>query len=487
MTQTEQMFQQEMLSALKSKTFRITTILNAPYVMEKGPSENMVGNDRFEGFCVDLLREMSRLLGFHYEMRLVRDGVHGSRDSHGQWNGMVRELLDMEADLAIGDLTITYAREAVVDFTMPFMTLGVGLLYRKPQHDHSLLFFLSPLSTDVWLCVAAAYVVVSLLLCCVARVGEARWRSSYVSTGHCCWSCQGSPICNGGGRYVARSDCGSAGLDVVMAGRSGELRSRHGERIFSDERKHDEVRTAKSQFTLLNSLWFTMSAIMRQGCDTSPRSASTRILVAAWWLFSFVLVSSYTANLASFLTQERLRSPIESVEDLAKQTEVLYGCVRSGSTQAFFKDSKHETYERMWNVMKDDLISSNAEGVERVERGGYVFLMESTSIEYVAQRRCELTQLRGLLDSKGYGIAMPQGSPYRSVLSSTILRLQESGTLQTLKDRWWKVKDPARRCPDHLVASRTDAARSSREKRRNASTGASTSGRPVDISDKYLL
>ncbi|KAL3254855.1 hypothetical protein MRX96_046726 [Rhipicephalus microplus] len=104
----------------------ITTTLNAPYVMEKGPLEKMVGNDRFEGFCVDLLREMSRLLGFHYQLRLVRDGAYGSRTSHGHWNGMVRELLDMEADLAIGDLTITYAREAVIDFTMPFMTLGVG-------------------------------------------------------------------------------------------------------------------------------------------------------------------------------------------------------------------------------------------------------------------------------------------------------------------------------------------------------------------------
>ncbi|KAL1444965.1 hypothetical protein MTO96_029410, partial [Rhipicephalus appendiculatus] len=388
MTQTEKMFQQEILSALKNKTFRITTILNAPYVMDKEPSQKLVGNDRFEGFCVDLLREMSRMLGFHYQLRLVRDGAYGSRDSRGHWNGMVRELLDMEADLAIGDLTITYAREAVVDFTMPFMTLGVGILYRKPQQDHSLLFFLSPLSTDVWLCVAAAYVVVSLLLCCVARVGRSPVEKQL-------------RLCRALLLVVA-------GLDVIKAGRSGELRSRHSERILSDEKKRDKVRTTKSQFTLLNSLWFTMSAIMRQGCDTSPRSASTRIIAAAWWLFSFVLVSSYTANLASFLTRERLRSPIESVEDLAKQNEILYGCVRSGSTEAFFKDSKHETYERMWNAMKDDLVSSNAEGVERVERGGYAFLMESTSIEYVAQRQCQLTQVGGLLDSKGYGIAMPQ-------------------------------------------------------------------------------
>nr|XP_050028110.1 glutamate receptor ionotropic, kainate 2-like [Dermacentor andersoni] len=520
MTQTEKMFQQEILSALKNKTFRITTILNAPYIMDKAPARKLVGNDRFEGFCVDLLREMARLLGFHYQLQLVRDGAYGSRDSRGHWNGMVRELLDMEADLAIGDLTITYAREAVVDFTTPFMTLGVGILYRKPQPEHSLLFFLSPLSTDVWLCVAAAYVVVSLLLCCVARVGRARWNSGHASAERCCWSCQRSPS-RGGVGCVGGSGYGSAGLDVIMAGRADDLRVHHSERIFSGEKKRGEVRPTEAQFTLLNSLWFTMSAIMRQGCDTSPRSASTRIIAAAWWLFSFVLVSSYTANLASFLTRERLRSPIEGAEDLAKQTEIHYGCVRSGSTEAFFKDSKHETYERMWNAMNDDLVSSNAEGVERVERGGYAFLMESTSIDYVVQRRCQLTQVGGLLDSKGYGIAMPQGSPYRSVLSSAILRLQESGTLQILKDRWWKVRDPVRQCPDDAAASRPDAAselglpkvggvfvvllaglglacliafaefffkaRSSRKRRHTTSTSGPSSGRPVDITDKYLL
>lgn len=56
--------------------------------------------------------------------------------------------------------------------------------------------------------------------------------------------------------------------------------------------------------------------------------------------------------------------------------------------------------------------SSNIEGVERVVkgRGNYAYLMESTSIEYVIERNCELTQIGGMLDSKGYGIAMPPSS-----------------------------------------------------------------------------
>lgn len=54
------------------------------------------------------------------------------------------------------------------------------------------------------------------------------------------------------------------------------------------------------------------------------------------------------------------------------------------------------------------MVATNEEGVARVMSDGedYAFLMESTSIGYEVQRKCELTQVGSLLDSKGYGIAM---------------------------------------------------------------------------------
>merc|ERR1711860_482570 len=48
------------------------------------------------------------------------------------------------------------------------------------------------------------------------------------------------------------------------------------------------------------------------------------------------------------------------------------------------------------------------------------------------------TQIGGLLDSKGYGIALPPESPYTKTVSAGILALQEAGVLQKLKTRWWK-------------------------------------------------
>ena len=67
------------------------------------------------------------------------------------------------------------------------------------------------------------------------------------------------------------------------------------------------------------------------------RSMSGRIVGSVWWFFTLIVISSYTANLAAFLTVERMNSPIESAEDLAKQTEIKYGTVDSGSTKAFFR------------------------------------------------------------------------------------------------------------------------------------------------------
>ena len=78
------------------------------------------------------------------------------------------------------------------------------------------------------------------------------------------------------------------------------------------------------------------------------------------------------------------------------------------------------------------------EGIARVKEGNYAFLMESTMLDYVVQRDCNLTQIGGLLDSKGYGIATPKGSPWRDHLSLAILELQEKGTIQMLYNKWWK-------------------------------------------------
>lgn len=56
---------------------------------------NLSGNDRYEGFCIDLLREIASMVGFEYRIELVPDGKYGVIDLEtGEWNGIVRQLMD---------------------------------------------------------------------------------------------------------------------------------------------------------------------------------------------------------------------------------------------------------------------------------------------------------------------------------------------------------------------------------------------------------
>lgn len=383
------------LQAIKNKTLRVSIALTEPYVMYKENHTERFGNDRYRGYCIDLLNKLAKKLQFNYVLKEVSDGQYG-KIQNGSWNGMIRELLDGKADLAIVDLTITKERQSAVDFTHPFMTLGIAIMFKKPKVEKAELFsFLMPFSTEVWLSMGSASIGVVLLMWLISRISPLEWVNP-----HPC--------------------------DDEM----------------DDQDYENELHSVGASF------WFITGSLMQQGSDLAPRSASVRALSSVWYFFTLILISSYTANFAAFLTASRMQSPIESAEDLSKQTKIDYGCKEAGSTQAFFASSDNPTYRKMWNFMESRkhqgvFTPDNKKGIQLVKKGNFAFLMESTSIEYITQRDCEITQIGSLLDHKGYGIALKKRSPFRASISKAIVELNEAGELQDLKNQWWNYENQA--------------------------------------------
>ncbi|XP_054167278.1 glutamate receptor 1-like [Oppia nitens] len=377
-------------SNIENKTYIVTSILEEPYLMEKVPESGVVltGNDRFEGYCKDLADSIAKNVGFNYELRLVNDSKYGGLDSKSPsgWNGMVGELIRKESDIAIAPLTITSARERVIDFTKPFMSLGISIMIKKPVKKNPGIFsFMNPLSQEIWVYIILSYIGVSVVLFLVSRFSPHEWR--YEDT-----------LC--------------------------------GPKVSND-------------FSLNNSLWFSLGAIMQQSCDVCPRSISGRIVGSVWWFFTLIIISSYTANLAAFLTVERMVTPINSADDLSKQTEVEYGVLKYSSTMEFFRKSKITVYSRMWEFMSakpNVFVDSYTEGIRRVResKGKYAFLIESTQNDYNNERQpCDTMKVGRNLDAKGYGLATPLGSPLRIELNLAVLNLIESGDLTKLENKWW--------------------------------------------------
>lgn len=115
-------------------------------------------------------------------------------------------------------LTITLVREEVIDFSKPFMSLGISIMIKKPQKSKPGVFsFLDPLAYEIWMCIVFAYIGVSVVLFLVSRFSPYEWHT--------------------------------------------------------EEYEDGQIQTNEStnEFGIFNSLWFSLGAFMRQGCDISPR------------------------------------------------------------------------------------------------------------------------------------------------------------------------------------------------------------------------
>ena len=77
---------------------------------------------------------------------------------------MIAEVLNDEADMAVADLSITTERLSAVEFSMPWMNLGISIIYIKPrQAPPSLLSFMDPFSMDVWVSTVIAIIMVAIM------------------------------------------------------------------------------------------------------------------------------------------------------------------------------------------------------------------------------------------------------------------------------------------------------------------------------------
>lgn len=110
----------------------------------------------YSGYCIDLLDKIAERLGFEYEIEILPE--FGRMDDVGNWNGVVKKLIDKEADIALGTMSVMSERETVIDFTVPFYDLvGITILMKLPRTPSSLFKFLTVLETNVWLCILGSY------------------------------------------------------------------------------------------------------------------------------------------------------------------------------------------------------------------------------------------------------------------------------------------------------------------------------------------
>ncbi|KAI8125865.1 Ionotropic receptor 25a [Lucilia cuprina] len=404
--------------------YRIFTVVQAPFIMrdETAPKG-------YKGYCIDLINEIAEIVHFDYTIQEVEDGKFGNMDEKGEWNGIVKKLIDKHADIGLGSMSVMAEREIVIDFTVPYYDLvGITIMMQRPSTPSSLFKFLTVLETNVWLCILAAYFFTSFLMWVFDR-----------------WS----PYSYQNNREKYKDD--------------------------------DE----KREFNLKECLWFCMTSLTPQGGGEAPKNLSGRLVAATWWLFGFIIIASYTANLAAFLTVSRLDTPVESLDDLAKQYKILYAPLNGSSAMTYFERMANieqmfyeiwkdlslndsltplersklavwdypvsDKYTKMWQAMQEaQLPSTLDEAVARVRNSttatGFAFLGDATDIRYLVMTNCDLQVVGEEFSRKPYAIAVQQGSHLKDQFNNAILTLLNKRQLEKLKEKWWKNDEAQAKC-----------------------------------------
>ncbi|XP_034046369.1 glutamate receptor, ionotropic, N-methyl D-aspartate 2Ca [Thalassophryne amazonica] len=340
-----------------------------------------------KGFCIDILKKLSRNIKFSYDLYLVTNGKHGKL-VHGIWNGMIGEVFYKRADMAIGSLTINEERSEIIDFSVPFVETGISVMVARSNGTVSPSAFLEPYSPAVW---------VMMFVMCLTVVAITVFVFEYCS-----------PV--GYNRSLVSSAKDPGG----------------------------------PTFTIGKSVWLLWGIVFNNSVPIeNPKGTTSKIMVLVWAFFAVIFLASYTANLAAFMIQEQYIDTVSGLSDQKFQKPqeqyppFRFGTVPNGSTERNIRSNYPEMHSHM--------VRYNQRGVEdaitSLKKGKLdAFIYDAAVLNYMAGKDegCKLVTIGSgkVFATTGYGIALQKDSRWKRPIDLALLQFLADGDTQKLQTVW---------------------------------------------------
>jgi polar amino acid transport system substrate-binding protein len=274
-------------------------------------------------------------------------------DLSGTFFGLAQGWLDV----SVGPLTITGPREEVCDFTHPYFTSSLAVAVPASRLPWTMRYLAAIFDFTLWW---AIFRIVFGLLLFMAFVALLVW------------------LCE---RRANASQFGGGGRAARGFG---------------------------------SALWWSASTMTSVGCgDVSPRTVRGRVIAVIWMLVSLVLVSTFTATMASILTAERLSqgAVVRGLDDLR---QFRIGTFADSSTAQYLQ-SNHIDYQAFG---RDELFKALS------KRKIQAVLYDEPFLRYVVRTQYpgQFTVVPLNLDTQPYAFAVRESSALREPINRVLLR-----------------------------------------------------------------
>ncbi|XP_034564437.1 glutamate receptor ionotropic, NMDA 2C-like [Notolabrus celidotus] len=339
-----------------------------------------------KGFCIDILKKLSRTIKFSYDLYLVTNGKHGKL-VRGTWNGMIGEVVYRRADMAIGSLTINEERSEIIDFSVPFVETGISVMVARSNGTVSPSAFLEPYSPAVW---------VMMFVMCLTVVAVTVFVFEYFS-----------PVGYNRSLVSAKSPGGPT-------------------------------------FTIGKSVWLLWGIVFNNSVPVeNPKGTTSKIMVLIWAFFAVIFLASYTANLAAFMIQEQYIDTVSGLSDKKFQKPhehyppFRFGTVPNGSTERNIRSNYPDMHMHMMKYNQKGV----EEALESLKTGKLdAFIYDAAVLNYMAGKDegCKLVTIGSgkVFATTGYGIALQKDSRWKRLIDLALLQFLGDGDTQRLETVW---------------------------------------------------
>nr|CAH7714859.1 unnamed protein product [Callosobruchus chinensis] len=381
----------------RNKLLPLVSYHNPPWQILKLNSSGEIVE--YSGLVFDIIKELAKNLNFTFTVELVNKTLTNTfNDSNSvtQYiltNDIPKDLLNLVKNktVAMGACALTVLEDVknVVNYTIPVTTQSYSFLAARPRELSRALLFISPFTSDTWLCLFAAIISMGPFLYFINRF---------------------SPVC-----------------DYKGIPRKGGLSS------------------------IQNCIWYMYGALLQQGGMHLPYPDSARIVVGAWWLVVLVISTTYCGNLVAFLTFPKIDIPITTINDLIEHQDLVTWSFRDGNyLESQLKDAREARYRTIYNL-RVHKSTNYSQFIKDIEEGKHVYLDWKMRLQYIMKEqflqkgRCDFALGLDEFFDENLAFIVAPNLPYLTKINKEIKKLHQVGLIQKWlkdylpkKDRCWK-------------------------------------------------
>ncbi|RAJ98404.1 transporter substrate-binding domain-containing protein [Aliidiomarina maris] len=279
-------------------------------------------------------------------------------------DALLQGMYNQDFDVGIGPLTVTAERERMLDFTQPFHSAGLGIAVR--QEDRA-----------GWWAVAQRFVTKEFASVMLALSAV-----------------------------------------LLLSGFS----------LWLFERKHNPDEFSQDKVKGIGAgFWWAAVTMTTVGYgDKSPRSTGGRVVALIWMFTSVIIISSFTASIASSLTVNELASRIEGPSDLDR---VRVATIPNSFTSEYL-DQRFISYRPYANI-EAALDALAAQEVDAV-------VHDAPLLNYQLRQRfdADLMLLPNTFNAQNYAFTLVEGSDMLEATNRTLLDVRASPNWNNLLERY---------------------------------------------------